>query len=73
MKLAGIEDLYTARAANRQPAPAGCWGVGVRDALADDLSTALAANRRPALLAVGGRYVLFCLRRRVLLCAGSRL
>ena len=45
----------------------------MRDALADDLLKALAANRRPDLLAVGGRYVLFYLRRRVLLYAGRRL
>ena len=37
-------------------------GAGVRDALADDLLMARAANRKPALLAVGGRYVLSCLR-----------
>ena len=52
--LAGVGDLYTARAANRQPASADCGGAGVRDALADDLPKALAANRRPVLLAVGG-------------------
>ena len=72
-KLAGVDDLYTARAANRQPAPAGCGGTGVPDALAVDLLKALAANRRLALLAVGGRYLLFCLHRRVLLYAGRRL
>ena len=45
----------------------------MRDGLAVDLIKALAANRRLALLAVGGRYVLFCLRRRVLLYVGRRL
>ena len=45
----------------------------MRDALADDLLKARAANREPALLAVGGRYVLFCLRRRVLLYAPGSL
>ena len=66
-----MDDLYTARAANRQPAPAGCGGTGVRDALAVDLLKALAANRRLALLAVGGRYSSACAE--VLLYAGRRL
>ena len=57
-----MDDLYTARAANWQPALAGCEGAGVLDALADDLLKARAANRRLALLAVVGSYVLFCLR-----------
>ena len=57
-----MDNLYTALATNRQPAPAGCGGTGVLDALVDDLLQALAANRRLALLAVGGGYVLFCLR-----------
>ena len=62
-KLAGVDYLYTARAANRQPALAGCGGVAHRKlAGVDDLYTARAANRQPALLAVGGGYVLFCLR-----------
>ena len=42
--------------------PAGCGGAGVLDHLVDDLLKALATNWNPALLAVGGRYVLFCLR-----------
>ena len=66
-----MDDLYTARAANRQPAPAGCGGTGVRDALADDLLKALAANRRLALLAVGERYSSACVE--ALLYAGRRL
>ena len=45
-KLAGADDLYTARAANRQPAQAGCGGAGVQDALADDLLKALAEHAR---------------------------
>ena len=28
----GVDVLYTARAANRQPAQAGCWGVGAQEA-----------------------------------------
>ena len=48
-KLAGADDLYTARAANRQPAQAGCGVVAHRKlAGADDLYTARAANRQPA-------------------------
>ena len=44
--LAGADDLYTARAANRQPARAGCEGVTHRKlAGVDDLFTARAANR----------------------------
>ena len=31
-KLAGADDLYISRAANRQPARAGCWGVGAQEA-----------------------------------------
>ena len=43
---AGVDDLYTAWAANRQPAPAGCGGVAYRKlAGVDDLYTARAANR----------------------------
>ena len=44
-ELAGVDDLSTALAANRQPAPAGCGGVVHRKlAGVDDLYTALAAN-----------------------------
>jgi hypothetical protein len=49
-----VDDLYTARAANRQPAPAGCGGTGSRD----DLLTGPPPGSRP-LLAVGGRHVRF--------------
>ena len=46
---AGADDLYTAWAANRQPAPAGCGGVAYRKlAGVDDLYIARAANRQPA-------------------------
>ena len=69
--LAGEDDLHTVRAANRQPARAGCGGTGVRDALAVDLIKALAANRRLVLLAVRGRYSSACAE--VLLSAGRRL
>ena len=44
--LAGVDDRYTARAANRQPAPAGCGGLAHKKL--DDLYTARAANRQPA-------------------------
>ncbi len=48
-RLAGVDDLYTARAAIRQPAPAGCGVVAHRRlAGVDDLYTALAAIRQPA-------------------------
>ena len=80
-KLAGVDDLYTARAANRQPAQvSSCWGVAHRKlAGADDLYTERAANRQPdpdgcgrlASLAVGGRYSSACAE--VLLNAGRRL
>ena len=65
-----MDDPYTKRAANRQPAPAGCGGNGVRDALVDDLLKARAANRRLALLASGGRYSYACAE---VLYAGRRL
>ncbi len=44
-----MDDLYTARAAIRQPAPA-CCGLAAHGRLAgvDDLFTALAAIRQPA-------------------------
>ncbi len=46
-KLAGVDDLYTARAANRHAAPAGCGVVANRKlAGVDDLYTA--ANQQPA-------------------------
>jgi hypothetical protein len=48
-RLAGVDDLYTARAADLQPAPAGCWVVAHRKpADVDDLYTARAADRQPA-------------------------
>ena len=54
-KLAGADDLYIARAANRQPARAGCGVVAHRKlAGADDLYTARAANRQPARAGCGG-------------------
>ena len=46
---AGADDLYTAWAANRQPAPVGCGGVAYRKlAGLYNLYTARAANRQPA-------------------------
>ena len=52
---AGADDLYTAWAANRQPAPAGCRGLEYRKlAGVDDLYTARAANRQPAQAGCGG-------------------
>jgi len=48
-KLAGVDDLCTARAAIRQPAPAGCGVVAHRRlAGVDDDYTARAAIRQPA-------------------------
>ncbi len=48
-KLAGVGDLYTARAALRQPAPAGGWSVAHgKLAGVDDLYTARAAIRQQA-------------------------
>jgi hypothetical protein len=53
--LADVDDLYTALADNRQPAPAGCRGVVHRElAGVDDLHTARAANRQPAPAGCGG-------------------
>ena len=44
-----MDDLYTARAAIQQPAPAGCGVVAHRKlAGVDDLYTARAAIRQPA-------------------------
>ena len=44
-----MDDLYTERAANQQPAPAGYGGMWHRKlAGADDLYHARAANRQPA-------------------------
>ena len=52
---ARADDLYTAWAANRQPAPAGYGGVAHRKlAGVDDLYTARAANRHPAPAGYGG-------------------
>jgi hypothetical protein len=53
-KLAGVHDLYTARAAIRQQAPAGCR-VGAHRKLAGvhDLYTARAAIRQPDLHCTG--------------------
>ena len=54
-KLAGADDLYTARAANQQLAPAGCRGLAHRKlAGVDDLYNARAAIRQPAPAGCGG-------------------
>jgi hypothetical protein len=56
-KLTRVDDLYTARAANRQLAPAGCGGITHRKlASVDDqcLYTARAAIQQPALAGFGG-------------------
>ncbi len=53
-KIAGVDDLYTARSADRQLAPAGCWGGGAEEnADVDDVYTARAANWQRALAGCG--------------------
>ncbi len=48
-KLTGVDDLYTARASIRKPAPTGCRVMAHRKlAGVDDLYTARAAIRQPA-------------------------